>query len=172
MTKQDISENQVNIVYLGIGSNLGNKQNNLDRAKFELQSYDLKIHKISSIYETESWPNPNKPKFLNIVIKIKTSLSPFNLLRICNIIESNLGRKRDVKNAPRTCDIDILDYNQKVLNYNENLILPHPGISKRNFVLLPLYEISKSWTHPKSKLKISELINLLEIKNLRSIKQV
>ena len=172
MIKQDISENQAKIVYLGIGSNLGNKQSNLDRAKFELQLCDLKILKISSIYISDSWPDPNKPKFLNIVLKITTFLSPFKLLNICNIVENNLGRKRLVKNSPRTCDIDILDYNQKVLNYNENLILPHPRISDRNFVLLPLYEISKSWIHPKTKHNISKLINLLEIKDLKSIKQI
>tara|TARA_B110000008_G_scaffold220999_1_gene221282 strand:+ start:604 stop:915 length:312 start_codon:yes stop_codon:yes gene_type:complete len=92
--KQDISENLAKIVYLGIGSNLGNKQSNIEIAKFKLQNYQIKILKISSNYESESWPNPKDPKFMNIVIKIETVLSPLKLLKICNIIENQLGRKR------------------------------------------------------------------------------
>ena len=173
MIKQDISENQAKIVYLGIGSNLGNKKSNIEIAKFKLQNYQIKILKSSSNYESESWPNPNHPKYINIIVKIQTSLLPLELLKICNLIETQLGRKRSEKNSPRTCDIDIIDYDQKISNNkNKNLVFPHIAMSQRNFVLLPLFEIDQSWKHPKSKINIVKLISSLRINDLRSIKQI
>ena len=173
MKKQDISENQVNQAYLAIGSNLGNKIRNIDIAKFELEKNKIKILKSSSNYISASWPNSDNPNYINIIIKIKTSLAPLELLKICNMIETKLGRVRSKKNAPRTCDIDIIDYDKKILNEKNNkLILPHPRMNKRNFVLLPLFEVEKSWKHPKSKINIVNLINSLPIKDLRSIKQI
>jgi len=171
--KQDISENQAKIVYLGIGSNLGNKKSNIEIAKFKLQNYQIKILKSSSNYESESWPNPKHPKYINIIVKIQTSFSPLELLKICNLIETQLGRKRSEKNSPRTCDIDIIDYDQKISNNkNKNLVFPHKAMSQRNFVLLPLFEIDQSWKHPKSKINIVKLISSLRINDLRSIKQI
>ena len=173
MKKQDILENLVNQAYLAIGSNLGNKISNIEIAKFELEKYKIKILKSSSNYISKSWPDPNKPNYINIIIKIETSLVPLKLLKICNLIESKLGRVRLKINAPRTCDIDIIDYAKKVLNEKNNkLILPHPRMNERNFVLLPLFEVDKSWKHPKSKINIVNLINSLPIEDLRSIKQI
>jgi len=171
--KQDISENRVNEVYLAIGSNLGNKINNIEITKFELEKNKIKILRSSSNYISESWPNKSMPNYINVIIKIKTSLAPLELLKTCNLIELKLGRIRLKKNSPRTCDIDIIDYNNITSSINNNkLILPHPRMSKRNFVLLPLFEINKSWKHPKSKINIVQLINSLPIKDLRSIKQM
>ena len=173
MKKQDISENPVKSAYLAIGSNLGNKISNIEITKSELQKYKIKILKSSSNYKSESWPNPSMPNYINIIIKINTSLPPLVLLKICNLIELKLGRVRSKKNAPRTCDIDIIDYDQKILNEkNSQLILPHPRMNKRNFVLLPLFEVDKSWKHPNSKINIVNLINSLPVKDLRSIKQI
>ena len=173
MKKQDISENLVNLAYLAIGSNLGNKIRNIEITKIELEKYEINILKSSSNYISESWPDPSMPNYINIIIKIKTSLTPLELLKICNLIELKLGRVRGKKNAPRTCDIDIIDYDKKILNKkNSQLILPHPRMSKRNFVLLPLFEVDKSWKHPKSKINIVNLINSLPVKDLRSIKQI
>ena len=173
MKKQDISENLANLAYLAIGSNLGNKVSNIEITKFELEKYKIKIIKSSSNYISESWPNPSMPNYINIIIKIKTTLVPIELLRICNLIELKLGRVRSKKNAPRTCDIDIIDYNKKILKEkNSKLILPHPRMDKRNFVLLPLFEVDKSWKHPKSKINIVNLIDSLPVKDLRSIKQI
>ncbi len=173
MIKQDTSENQAKIVYLGIGSNLGNRRVNIDRAKFKLQKNHIQILKCSSNYESESWPDKKNPKFINIVLKIKTNLTALNLLKMCNSIEIELGRKQSKKNNPRTCDIDIIDYSQKVQTIEgKNLILPHPSMSVRNFVLLPLFEINQSWKHPKTKKNITKLIDSLPIKDLRSIKQI
>ncbi len=173
MIKQDLLENQVKKSYLAIGSNLGCKLQNIEKAKFELQNNKIKIIKSSSKYESESWPNSSLPKYINIVIEIKTNLKPLDLLNICNLIEKKLGRKRTTRNAPRSCDIDIIDYKQKITNLaNKNLILPHPRMCMRNFVLLPLFEINKTWKHPKSRKNIVDLINSLSVKNLRSIKQI
>ena len=173
MKNQDSSENLAKKGYLAIGSNLGNKINNIEITKYELEKYKIKILKSSSSYISKSWPDSSMPSYVNIVVKIKTTLSPIALLKICNFIESKLGRVRSKKNVPRTCDIDIIDYNGKILNIkNSKLILPHPRMNKRNFVLLPLFEIDKSWVHPKSRINIVNLINTLSIKDLRSIKQI
>ena len=173
MKKQDILENQANLAYLAIGSNLGSKINNIDVTKFELKKHKITILKSSSNYISESWPDNSMPSYINVIIKIKTNLAPLELLKTCNLIELKLGRIREKKNSPRTCDIDIIDYDQKVINIeSKNLILPHSEMNIRNFVLLPLFEIDLSWKHPKSKISIVELINSLPIKNLRSIKQI
>ena len=173
MKKQDTLENQVKQSYLAIGSNLGNKIANIHLAMSELEKNKIKIKKISSHYLSKSWPNPLMPSFINIVIKIETVLAPLELLKICNFIELKLGRTRSKKNDPRTCDIDIIDYDKKILNIRSNkLIIPHPQMYKRNFVLLPLFEIDRGWKHPESKISIVNLINSLPIKDLRSIKQI
>ena len=164
-------ENQVKIAFLAIGSNLGNKEKNICLAKYKLLANDVKLIKSSSNYETLSWPNKKEPKFINTVIKISTILSPMALMQKCLNIESDLGRKRSKKNEPRICDIDIIDYDQKILKgaNNKKLILPHPEMHKRNFVLLPLYEIAQSWIHPVKKKKINKLIKSLDIEDLRTI---
>ena len=173
MKKQDISENLANQAYLAIGSNLGNKIRNIEITKFELGKYKIRILKSSSNFISKSWPDPSMPNYINIIVKIKTSLEPLELLKVCNLIELKFGRVRSKINAPRKCDIDIIDYDKKTINKkNSKLILPHPRMSKRNFVLLPLFELDKSWKHPKSKINIVNLINSLPIKDLRSIKQI
>ena len=172
--KQDILENQAKIAFLAIGSNLGNKKRNIELAKFKLESNNIKIIKSSNNYETLSWPNKKKPKFINVVIKIKTNLSPIKLMQRCLDIEKELGRKRNKKNEPRTCDIDIVDYDQKVIKMNKSfsLNIPHSEMHKRNFVLLPLFEIAKSWIHPVKKKGIKRLLNSLNNRDLRTIKLI
>ena len=170
MIKQDILENQVRSVYLGIGSNLGNKKDNIEKAKFELNQMNIKILQSSSYYESLSWPNPKNPKFLNIVLEVTTNLRPHKLLNKCKEIEVKLGRNKSVKNSPRTCDIDIIDYNKRKIT--NGIILPHPRIQSRNFVLLPLFEINKDWIHPISKHSIKRLILSLSNRDIRSIKQI
>tara|TARA_B100000989_G_C19313814_1_gene373720 strand:- start:43 stop:555 length:513 start_codon:yes stop_codon:yes gene_type:complete len=168
--KQDILENQVRSIYLGIGSNLGDKKKNIEKAKFELSENNIKILQSSNYYESISWPNPKNPKFLNIVIEIKTYLKPLELLDVCKKIEKHLGRKKSVRNSPRTCDIDILDYNNKSLS--NDITLPHPRMHKRNFVLFPLFEVNKDWVHPVSKNHIKRLIFSLTNRDIRSIRQI
>ena len=99
--KQDIIDNQIKKVYLALGSNLGNKLINLEKAKFLLNKQKIKIVKSSRFYETPSWPNNDFPKFLNIVVKIETILKPLPLLNLIKSIEKKLGRKQTFKNHPR-----------------------------------------------------------------------
>ena len=170
MIRQDIYENQANKVFLAIGSNLGDRFRNIELAKMMLSDNRIKIMKSSSFYETLSWPNIKNPKFLNVVLKIETNLRPLSLLDLCKKIEKSLGRKKSKKNSPRVCDIDILDYDKR--NENNGINLPHPRLHQRNFVLIPLFEISKKWTHPKSKDHIKTLILKLSKKDITSIKQI
>ncbi len=174
MIKQDTLEKQVKIAFIAIGSNLGNKKLNIELAKFKLQNNSIKIIQTSSCYETLSWPDPRKPKFINIVVKIKTILTPNELMLACNKIELEFGRKRFKKNEPRMCDIDIIDYDQKIIkpNGSVNLTIPHPSLERRNFVLLPLFEISRNWKHPIKKVNIAKLISFLKDEDLRAIKQI
>ena len=174
MIKQDISENLVNYAYISIGSNLGNRFQNINLTKINLMSKSVKILKTSSNYETLSWPDPKMPKFINAILLIKTSFSAKELLNYCQSIEIKLGRKRFKKNNPRTCDIDIIDFNNKVFDLSDStdLKLPHIAMQTRNFVLVPLYEISKKWTHPQNKKNIKKLINSLKMSDLRAIKQL
>ncbi len=170
MKKQDTLENQVNLIYLGLGSNLGNRKKNIEIAKSKLIENNIIILKSSSFYESPSWPNPKHPKFLNIVLAVYSNYSPLKLLNICKKIEKSLGRREGPKNSPRKCDIDIIDYNnKKIIN---NIILPHPRMHKRNFVLLPLFEINSAWKHPVLKSHIKKLILLLTNRDIRSIKQI
>ena len=170
MIRQDILGNPVRSIYLGIGSNLGNNKKNIEKAKFQLIKNKIKILKSSSFYESLSWPDPKKPKFLNIVLEIFTNIDPIKLLKTCKIIEKNLGRKKRIKNSPRECDIDILDYHNRLRK--DQIILPHPSMHKRNFVLFPLFEINKTWKHPINKQDIKILISELPYRDIRSIKQI
>ena len=170
MKKQDTSENLVKLAYLAIGSNLGNKNNNIELAKLELIKYKIIILKSSSSYISKSWPDNTKPNYINVVIKVETNLEPIGLLKICNKIELKLGRIRKKINAPRTCDIDIISYNQKILT--GNITIPHKRMHKRNYVLIPLFELNKNWFHPKTNENIKKLIFSLSIKDIRSIKQI
>ncbi len=170
MIGQDTLENQVKNIYLGIGSNLGNRKINIEKAKFKLIENRIKILKLSNYYETLSWPNPKKPKFINIVIKASTNFTPKKLIKLCKQIESELGRKKAPKNSPRQCDIDIIDYDKQVLK--GPITFPHPRMDMRNFVLFPLYDLDKKWIHPVSKQSIKSLILSLPNRDIRSIKQI
>ena len=173
MIEQDISENQVNLVYLGIGSNLGNKINNIELAKSKLILNDVMIVKSSSYYESLSWPDNNNPKFYNVVVKVLTKLSPFELISVCKTIETSLGRKKRLRNAPRECDIDIIDFNSEIIHRklgNNRLNIPHKRMHNRNFVLFPLYELDKDWVHPKLNKNIVFLMSNLTSVQLLSIK--
>jgi len=168
--KQDISENQVKNVFLAIGSNLGNRLTNIEKAKSLLLENNIDLISVSNYYETPSWPDPKNPKFINIVLKITTEHDPENLLNLCKIIETRLGRKKTPKNSPRVCDIDIIDFDGLVLKGKLNL--PHKMMHKRNFVLFPLFEIEKKWLHPIKKIDIKQLIYSLPDDDIRSIKQI
>ncbi len=145
------------IVYLSLGTNLGNKKENLKNAVLFLGKNHIKILKTSSVYKTEPIGYKNQPEFLNMVLKGKVDLSPENLLKIILKIEKKLGRKRKQQWGPRIIDIDILLFNNKIIT-NNNLTIPHPQMHKRNFVLVPLLEIESDLIHPVFKKKLKSYI--------------
>ena len=164
---------------LGLGSNLsssfGNRFENIDLAVSNLESYKIKIINKSSFYETPSYPDIKNPKFINIVVEISTYLSPEDLASVLICIEEKLERKREKKNEPRTCDIDIIDYDGKVINFSYKSLIfkvPHEKLIYRNFVLYPLQEIAPNWVHPITKEKISNLIAKLPGEDRKSILKV
>ena len=111
-----MSENPVKVIYLGIGSNLGNRKKNIEMTKFKLVANNVEIIKTSSYYECFSWPHQNNPKFINIIVKVKTRYTPLELIQKCQNIEKEMGRKKSPKNPQRVCDIDRIDYKKKEIN--------------------------------------------------------
>lgn len=131
--------------YIGIGSNLGDRRSYIDKAIEELRKNEhIKVNRASSIYETEAVSVMPQGKFLNGVLEIETDLTPEDLLEELNGIETRLGRKRTVKDGPRTIDLDILYYGDVKMK-GRNLIIPHPRIQEREFVLKGLRELGKGW---------------------------
>ena len=167
------------MIILGLGSNLsssyGDRFNNISQALSALNSYKLKILLRSSLYETPSYPNNKDPKFINMVIGISTNLKPAALAAASISVEESLERKRNYKNEPRTCDIDIIDYNGQIINFkykNFDFNVPHVNLIYRNFVLIPLKEIFPDWVHPKTKEPIDLIINKLSDVDKKSILKI
>ena len=155
------------MIIVNIGSNLnsikGDRLFNIKKTLELIKLEKIKIIKISSFYETPSYPNKRNPKFLNIGLEIKCSYAPKILIKKFNKIEKKLQRTRGIKNQPRTCDIDLIDYDGKVLSSKE-VIIPHPKAHLRNFVLFPIKEITPTWIHPILNKRIDFLIKKLSFK--------
>mgnify|MGYP001356261886 FL=1 len=173
MKKQDILENQVNLVYLALGSNLGDKINNLNKSIDLIKKEGIFIKKRSKFYSTKSWPNENFPNFINSIILIETKLNITELFLKLKKIEKKLGRIKSKRNHPRLCDIDIIDFNGEIIHRkleNHKLNIPHKRMHNRNFVLFPLYELDKNWVHPKLNTNIVVLMSNLTSEQLLGIK--
>ena len=173
MKKQDILENQVNFAYLALGSNLGDKKNNLNKSIDLIQEEGIFIKKRSKFYITKSWPNENFPNFINSIILVKTKLNIAELFLKIKKIEKKLGRTKSKRNHPRICDIDIIDFNGEIIHRkigNYILNTPHKRMHYRNFVLFPLFELDKDWVHPKLNKNIVILMSNLTSDQLLGIK--
>lgn len=159
----------MNEVYIGLGSNIGEREKFLQDALMMLEKNNqIEIEKKSSIYETAPVGYEEQNNFLNMVIQIRTSLSHLDLLDVCQKIEEELGRERTINNGPRTIDLDILLYNKENRDLGR-LRIPHPRLHERAFVLVPLYEIAPNLIMPTSGKHIEDLINDLSGKELAEV---
>lgn len=156
----------MNEVYLLTGGNIGDRLSYLSRAKKTIEERCGHVLQESSVYETAAWGMENQEAFLNQVLKIETLLKPEELLKSILQIEEQLGRKREMKYGPRTIDIDILFFNNQIID-QQGLKIPHPQIQNRRFVLIPLNEIASEKIHPAFHKTVFQLLaecpDLLEV---------
>ena len=144
------------LVHLGLGSNLGDRKEFLSMACNYLNSEVITGFRSSSIYESEPLLNMKQSKYFNMVVCGLTVLSPKDLLKKCQQIEISLGRIRRERWGSREIDIDILSYGNRTIN-KDNLVIPHPEIENRSFVLMPMLELSPEWLHPENGITVKEL---------------
>jgi len=148
-------------VYIGIGTNLGDRHKNCHRAMELLKQNGLFVAKQSSMHNTEPWGVTEQPEFVNMAVEIETELAPTELLALLKKIEKDMGRQEEVRWGPRIIDLDILLYDAITLN-TDYLTIPHPLMHKREFVLRPLSEIAKELMHPVLKIKIKDLLETVK----------
>jgi 2-amino-4-hydroxy-6-hydroxymethyldihydropteridine diphosphokinase len=144
-------------IFILLGSSLGDRQENLDRARQEISRSVGEIITTSSIYKTAAWGNTQQPDFYNQVIEIRSAHDPEKLILDTQRIEQKMGRTREEKWGPRIIDIDILFYGDSVISA-ENLTIPHPEIANRRFTLLPLAEIASDFIHTILKKSVLQLL--------------
>jgi 2-amino-4-hydroxy-6-hydroxymethyldihydropteridine diphosphokinase len=152
------------IVYLALGTNLGDRLANLKQAIAALTP-QMEVKSKSQVYETPPWGYEDQPKFLNQVIKAKTYLDPEALLKHLKRLEVALGRTVSFPNGPRSIDIDLLFYDDLVLN-KSSLVIPHPRLHERGFVLLPLMDIAPDLVHPVNKKSVREMAALCNMEGI------
>lgn len=150
-------ENPNQIVYIALGTNLGDRQANLEEAIVRLQPI-VQVIACSPVYETPPWGYIEQPDFLNQVVQGETSLEPMDLLDLLKRIEMEMGRVKTIQNGPRLIDLDLLFYGDLILE-TERLTLPHPRMVGRGFVLLPLADLAPNLVHPLLGLRIRELLD-------------
>jgi len=149
------------VVYLGLGSNLGNREEQIERGIGQLTRSGVSIELQSTLYETEPVGVEDQPWFLNLVVRGQTALTPSELLATCKRVERELGRTESVRFGPRILDIDILLYGEDVIA-EEDLEIPHARMSERRFVLIPLLEIEPAARDPRTGTKYADILNRLD----------
>lgn len=155
-------------VYLALGSNVGDREQNLARALEGLQQAGVRVNVRSSIYETEPQDVLEQPWFLNMAVECETELFPLRLLSVSQEIERSLGRQRRVRSGPRTIDIDVLLIGEALMETQE-LTIPHPRMNERRFVLEPLVEIAPELRDPKTGERFAELLRTVGGQRVRRL---
>lgn len=155
------------VVYLALGSNIGNRAQNLKEAIAALPP-QMEVKAKSAVYETPPWGFEDQEKFLNQAVRVETYLKPEQLIKHLKRLEVALGRKESFQNGPRLIDIDILFYDDLVL-YSPALTIPHPHLHERGFVLVPLMDIASDFVHPVKKKSIRELALFADVSGIRKL---
>ena len=159
----------MNRAFIGLGSNIEPRETYLQKALQSIANNEqTKLVTTSSIYETAPVGYKHQNNFLNMVVEVETTFSSIELLRFCQAVENEFGRKRTIKNGPRTLDLDILVYNNENRSL-EDLTIPHPRLHERAFVLVPFHEIAPELTLPNLGLKIKDLLNELPAHDLQGV---
>jgi 2-amino-4-hydroxy-6-hydroxymethyldihydropteridine diphosphokinase len=154
--------------YLGLGSNLGDREANLREALERMESAGIHVVRRSSIYETEPRDLPDQPWFLNAAVEVETDLFPFQLLARLQNIEREMGRRRVTPKGPRNIDIDVLSYGRSVIA-TADFQVPHPRMAQRRFVLEPLSEIASEFRHPATGKTAREMLASLDPQGVRRL---
>ena len=148
------------MILIALGANLpspaGPPTATLRAALARLEEQGVKILSVSSFYETPAWPNPAQPAFVNAVAAVESTLQPVELLTLLHGVETDFERLRSAPNAPRTLDIDLLDYDGKRMT--DGVMLPHPRMAERSFVLVPLAQVAPNWRHPVTGEAVGDLL--------------
>ena len=148
------------MILIALGANLpspaGPPTATLRAALARLEEQGVKILSVSSFYETPAWPDPAQPAFVNAVAAVESTLQPVELLTLLHGVETDFGRLRSAPNAPRTLDIDLLDYDGKRMA--DGVMLPHPRMAERSFVLVPLAQVAPNWRHPVTGEAVRDLL--------------
>ena len=162
------------MIFIALGANLnsfaGPAEKTLHCALCAMPGRGIKIQSVSSFYRTPAWPDPSDPPFVNAVAGIETEHNPLDLMKTLHDIENDFGRIRTKSNGPRTLDLDLLDFDGIVAN--EGPVLPHPRMSQRAFVLVPLAQIAPHWRHPIGGKPIATLLADLERSDIDAIERL
>ena len=154
---------KISPIYIAFGANLSNPRATFLEATASLQRHDVRIEAISGLWQSPAWPaGSEQPDYINAVARAEFDGSALELLAILHRVEAEFGRIRDVKNAARPLDLDLIDFKGEILN-TDDITIPHPRMMERGFVLFPLSELTQTWRHPETAMDVNSAIARLPL---------